>query len=232
MKHKCNILIILVILTFFRPDGAYAGERGPKLLAPVDGYHTHSGAVWIVVRGALPREFLVDGKAVKPAPGAEADGVYHFRIEGLSPKGSNVTVRRDSWEKTVKVTGSEVSGGKVFHNEAFAPCAECHEYNKNNCRKCHAFKGHKHADYLKCLECHKSPGVVPTATTTLCNACHKEMSEKAHRKLKHPLVASADPKRPGMAFDCVSCHNPHMPRCLDGLNQQEMREWCKSCHSR
>lgn len=229
------ILIIPILLGFYVTDSLAQKPvlKSPgELLAPIEGYHSHSGSVWIVVRGTKPPEVSVDGTRVTPAGKPDLKGVGHYRLDGIKPGGSSVDISAGGKRTTLKVLGSSAPSGKPFHNDAFGPCAECHRYSPDTCRKCHTFGGHKHAEQLKCLECHVTPGTIPVSAAARCRGCHKVEGDKSHRKLKHPLTANADPKRPGKVFECVSCHNPHMPKCLSGMEQQEMREWCKTCHSR
>lgn len=225
-------IIFTIMLTIFLGGVAFgAGET--VILAPNEGYCSRLGEVWVVVRAPQLPEVLVDGKKVN-TPIKSVGDIRHLLITGVRPQGSEVKVSAGGTVQTLKVRGYESSGkpSKAFHTTGWSACQECHEYKFTECRSCHRFEGHKHADYLKCGDCHGAPGVVPVAAQPLCANCHKDATLKSHKKLRHPISAATDPKRPGRVFDCVSCHNPHTPRCMDGMKKSEEREWCKNCHSR
>lgn len=225
-----RVLSVLAVLLSFTV-AALAAE--PVILAPNEGYCSRLGEVWVVVRSPSPPEVALDGRKVKEKVNSVGD-IRHLFIEGVRPEGSELTITVEGRPRKMKVRGYESSGkpSPPFHTTSWGACSQCHEYRFDECRSCHKFKGHKHADYLKCADCHTSPGTVPTSAAPLCSNCHKEPSARTHRDLRHPLFAATDPKRPGKVFDCVSCHNPHTPKCLDGMAKAEQREWCRNCHSR
>ena len=222
------ISTIAVVLLAFQAFGAE-----PVVLAPNEGYCSRLGEVWVVVRFEGTPEVYLDGAKIS-APVIKAEGMRHIKVLGIKPGGSELTVRMGDKVKTLQVAGYESSGkgSKAFHRNGWGACSECHTYSPAECRSCHGFSGHKHATYLNCEDCHKGPGVIPVDATLLCSKCHKDISAKNHKNMKHPLNAPQDPRRPGKVFDCVSCHNPHTPACLDRLQKGELREWCRRCHSR
>lgn len=232
LKCLFNILILLAFSVTLSHGDKPAAKSSGEVLSPIEGYHSYSGAVWLVVRGTKPPEVTIDGAKVIPIGKPDLEGLGHYRLEGIKPEGSTITVSVNGRRTTLKVLGSMGEAGKTFHRESFGPCSECHSYTPKDCRKCHSFCGSDHAEKLKCLECHPTPGEVPASVAGKCKECHNERVGSIHKKLKHPLSANADPKRPGRQFECVSCHNPHMPKCFHRMDQEEMRQWCKSCHSR
>lgn len=213
---------------------AFAAEAKKSVIAPVDRYHSHVGSLWVVVRENADPEIILDGKKAVAKRTIIEKGVRHYRIEGLNRLESSLSVKSGGETASLKILGveSDMKTARSFHQFGWGACSSCHSYEPDTCIECHDFDGHKHATYLKCESCHKKPGYVPVDTAPLCAQCHPEATAKFHKKLKHSLAAAADPRRPGKNFDCVSCHSPHAPKCLSGLKQGELREWCKGCHAR
>lgn len=218
-----------VILLFCVP--ALAAEVA--VLTPAAGYCSRFGELWVVVKYKGTPEVWVDG-AKTPVEVTEAEGVRHMKVRGIKPGGSELKIRLGDSVETLKIAGSTASGkgSASFHSTSWKNCVGCHSYEPGQCKSCHSFKTTKHSECLKCDDCHKTPGQIPSDASPLCSKCHKDVNIKSHKKLKHPLSGANDPRRPGKLFDCVSCHNPHTPACLGDLKKTELQEWCKNCHSR
>lgn len=213
-------------------SGAAAAAPAPfRVLAPADGERRAGDALWLVVRSARPPQVALDGQAVAPT---RSDGkVHHWRLQGLRPEGSRISVEQDG-QRTVLAAHGRSEAPALFHARPAEGCAECHSLGEKGCTECHRWPGGNHAGVLAegCLRCHEPPAWRPRELAPLCGACHPDYAAGKHPRLRHPLTSARDPLRPGRKLDCASCHDPHAPRCLGCLGKQELREWCKECHGR
>lgn len=228
------ICLIAGVALFGTVHSAAAGEM--KILAPIDGYRSWGGGVWVIVKdgGEIPT-LTVDGALVglKPIPGGE--GIYHFRVENLKKEGSRLELVSAEGVQALTVygPGSTLSGeAESFHAGDVVTCWQCHDNGNKRCGDCHTFGGHKHASKIQCDSCHDNKGRVLDDIAPACVNCHREYAGNRHPNLKHSINSANDPMRPGKKFNCVSCHDPHAPNCLGCLSKNELRKWCKECHSK
>lgn len=133
---------------------------------------------------------------------------------------------------------------KGLRKDPPALCHECHDRKD--------FEGARvHAPVASgpCRECHvphASPhtGLLRKQATALCLECHDDVLKKPHfvagaARADHPLGAEKsarpvpDPLRPGRAFGCVSCHDPHSSanRKLLRMDKKGPGGFCSKCHA-
>jgi hypothetical protein len=219
-------LFIFLVLSAALPVSAFAEVR---ILAPVAGYASGSGEVWLVVESAKSPQVEVDGVKNKAAF-VEEGKIRHLRVGGIAPSGSVIKVDGQKVEVSFK-KGSPARGEVLFHDSFAKTCGDCHEAEVS-CRDCHRGYGagkHGNPDFAKkCSSCHKTGMPSSEETVKLCAGCHEKYSLSKHPKLRHPVTSKNDPSRPGRRMDCVSCHDPHSPKKLSGNGD---KEWCKECHA-
>jgi hypothetical protein len=226
------ICLIAGVALFGAAQYAVADEM--RVLAPVDGYKSWSSSVWVIVEnGSEVPTVRVDGAVVGQKPVSGGDGVYHFRVGDLKKDGSLLEIaHEDSVQKlTVYGPGSTLEGSDSFHTSDVVSCWQCHDNGNKSCSDCHTFGGHEHAGKIQCDSCHDEKGKVLDDIAPACVRCHRDYAGGRHPNLKHSIQSPNDPMRPGRKFDCVSCHDPHAPNCLGCLSKNELRKWCKDCHS-
>jgi hypothetical protein len=207
---------------------AWAGEPF-RILHPGEGSARGGTSGWLVVRAPAPPRVTVDGR---PAGDPRSEGdAHHWRLQGLRPEGSRVAVGLGGQEQHLTVRGRSASPVR-FHADPPPACAECHTLAPGGCTGCHRWPGGKHEPVLAegCVRCHDPPEWRPREVPAACAACHPAHAGGKHPRLRHPLTSPRDPLRPGRPMECVSCHDPHGPRCLGCLSRGELREWCKECH--
>jgi predicted CXXCH cytochrome family protein len=130
---------------------------------------------------------------------------------------------------------------KLLTESPDALCFNCHErrdYQANvvhapvaegMCTGCHAAHASDHGALLS------------IAPIEACQACHAKVKQTPHAtagftRTGHPVGGEKpglqDPARPGQAFGCTSCHEPHksdQPRLLR-FDQRSPNGFCQKCH--
>ncbi len=202
----------------------------PEVLVPSDGERVWGDAAWLVVRAPEPPSVTVDG-ATAPVVRSE-QGVHHVRLGSLRTDGSRVVVSWPGGSASLAVYGG-AARPTGFHAGADRKCTACHDLGDDGCAGCHRWPDTRHTELLTrgCALCHPGPGRLPASVEAICGECHEGYLRK-HPGLRHALRSARDPRRPGRPMDCASCHDPHKPRCLSCLGRKELRNWCRTCHSR
>jgi predicted CXXCH cytochrome family protein len=98
-----------------------------------------------------------------------------------------------------------------------ALCTECHEDIVEQYMEAEFVHGPVEAGLCNtCHDSHATPhrGQLVAETNELCLGCHETIDDDVHvgrgvSGRPHPLSGKKDPSRPGRAFDCTGCHNPH-----------------------
>lgn len=154
----------------------------------------------------------------------------------------------------------EVKRRKVLHRPLVqGDCAGCHAPHSaaaraeltrgrgdETCLACHPGVGdarRPHAALVRygCTACHDAhgaafPALLPAETNELCAACHPHERNGAHAALgtgvPHPVSGFPDPRRPGRALSCTSCHDPHASEgpALMRYGGGKPAESCDVCH--
>ena len=133
----------------------------------------------------------------------------------------------------------DAHGGEFKFNfpdaEGNALCLSCHAPLAAKLKA--AKVPHKALERYGCIACHdphasdNAKGLIKLVNE-LCISCHKPQADGAHTGIGHKVEGGPDPRRPGQAFSCISCHDPHgsdSPKILRaGKTAQES---CKSCHA-
>ncbi len=197
---------------------------------PAPGARLSRNHGWLVLESAQPVRVTVEGTEVRASH--EEGAVRHFRLEGLRPEGTEISVSRAEESTRFTLYGG-VSDAPAFHGLEVPECVGCHDQGEAGCTGCHRWEGAKHAPVLAegCSRCHASPTWLPREMGPVCSACHAAYAGGKHPRLRHKVSADRDPLRPGRRMDCASCHDPHAPRCLSCLKRGELRQWCLRCHS-
>ena len=208
-----------------------ASAAPPAVLRPSDGHRASGTGAWLVFRSEAAPVVSVDGKEIGPPVAKE--GVYHVRLEGLRPRGSQVEVRESGAALRLTVLGLSEAPQR-FHRQVPSSCRDCHEMGEAGCLGCHRWAGAKHAPVLAagCVRCHKPSAWENPDIAPVCAECHPGHRGGKHPRLRHPISAARDPLRPGRKLGCASCHDPHAPVCLSCLGREDLRQWCKRCHAR
>jgi predicted CXXCH cytochrome family protein len=126
-----------------------------------------------------------------------------------------------------------------------ALCTECHAKDDFTGKVVHAPVGGG-----MCMACHDPhsadrSSLLPTQVTAMCLECHGDIKKKPHVVAGfggsgHPLgdekrpAPVADSLRPGKAFSCVSCHEPHRSnfRRLSRIDPGSGMGMCQKCHAK
>jgi predicted CXXCH cytochrome family protein len=120
-------------------------------------------------------------------------------------------------------------------------CVICHEDKKKYLAKepRQNLRIHGILTARGCVACHSPHATdyrfqLPSEINELCGGCHTALQglESGHPSEGHPLTGIDDPLRPGTAFSCTSCHNPHgsdYSYLLIGDNRGGLV--CVKCHS-
>ena len=199
-----------------------------RILAPADGARVPAKGVWLVVEAPRAPSVTLDGRDVPVGP--SDDGVHHARIGPVSAEGSRVEVAIPGERVILRLLG-KVGDAPGFHGAAPPRCWACHDRGPDGCAECHGWGQGSHGPVLArgCVGCHRAPDWAVPDPEGVCTGCHQAYEGK-HRRVRHPLRGSRDPSRPGRALTCVSCHDPHEPRCLSCLGRPALRDWCRRCH--
>ncbi|WP_025323029.1 cytochrome c3 family protein [Deferrisoma camini] len=216
-----------VLAAFLGGWAVAAGARETRVLAPVPDQAPGPQGLWLVLEAPAPPE-VRSGDARMPVARAE-DGVYHVRLP-VGPDGA-VRARVDVGGKRIIL--ERLPGGRGrFHGAAGAgACGRCHDAGA--CEECHRWQGEAHGALRRagCGGCHEGARRAVDDVESLCTRCHDDV-RKRHRRFRHALRGGRDPRRPGRPLGCTSCHDPHSPAPLSGLDRAALRKWCKGCHGR
>ena len=124
------------------------------------------------------------------------------------------------------------------------------------CFTCHStedFKNkfvHKPVADGKCYDCHgihTTPfrGLLKADGNEACRKCHRDAFNGKHPSTPlppeirlrakgsgHPVDKVDDPRRPGRALSCISCHNPHSSdwKGLFRYKAEKPADLCQHCH--
>lgn len=121
-------------------------------------------------------------------------------------------------------------------------CTECHREKVEKFNQSKFVHGPVAA--LLCLTCHDPhasdfPGQLLLGINDLCLGCHEGVKGQPHvvrgvGGKAHLLEGPVDPSRPGQAFSCASCHDPHGGEASalfrNGITSQF--EICQKCHQK
>ena len=139
-----------------------------------------------------------------------------------------------------------VSRGKAAKGLADEPPELCH-----TCHEAKALGGlfaHAPVRGGMCMTCHDPHGSANRALTrkpiaALCLDCHSSVTQRPHviaglAHKGHPVGVErenrfvADPARPGIAFGCTSCHDPHQSsyQRLNRFDADSPSGFCQRCH--
>ena len=132
------------------------------------------------------------------------------------------------------------------------PCAAVARAQAPDCIECHEAKNFAgkvvHAPVASgpCTTCHdphlsQDSTPAPKPTIALCLDCHADVKNKPHvisgfARGGHPLGDESrtvqDPLRPGKAFSCASCHEPHRADFarLTRFDSRSTTGFCQACH--
>jgi predicted CXXCH cytochrome family protein len=152
----------------------------------------------------------------------------------------------------------DLTGRKSIHAPIAKGCDQCHDSHgaqsrnalktgegKAGCYKCHkpvdtGKNKHMALERYGCIGCHDAHAadnavLVTQKVNDLCGGCHPEQKDGRHVS---PIVSRGhavggdlvDPRRPGRAFTCASCHNPHgsdHPKLFYyGATTMQSCDWC------
>lgn len=120
-------------------------------------------------------------------------------------------------------------------------CGACHEDSLEDWKG--QKYGHGPTNLGSCTMCHDphgsgQPFFLRLNATDLCLACHPDVANTPHvittsSGKGHPVRGNSNPARPGEAFSCASCHNPHAgqtPLFLNRYDGGSITGFCVSCH--
>lgn len=118
-------------------------------------------------------------------------------------------------------------------------CFICHygdEFEKKNV--------HPPVKKGKCIVCHDPHSArgrfqLDGPINGVCGKCHPKVEKQTHvlqgfSAKKHPLKGVADPVRPGRAFACTGCHNPHSSDSIRLFRYPAKKSFdvCVNCHEK
>jgi predicted CXXCH cytochrome family protein len=121
-----------------------------------------------------------------------------------------------------------------------ALCTECHQDIVEAYMQAKFVHGPVEAGLCNtCHDSHATPhrGQLVASANDLCLGCHEGVDDGAHvgrgvGGRPHPLSGPKDPSRPGRAFDCTGCHNPHGGSARYYYQQGALSrmQLCQVCH--
>jgi len=118
-------------------------------------------------------------------------------------------------------------------------CFLCHDREPFELKNVHPPV--KKGECVKCHDPHAARGrfQLDGPINNVCGKCHPKVEKGLHviqgfAARKHPLKGVPDPKRPGRAFACSGCHNPHSSDSVRLFRYPAERAFdvCKNCHEK